>query len=476
MDKGGVIIFTSIFKKLLVTYLAVIVAVIATLSLVLSVLYTLYAFNEKKTSLLSAAFEVNQSAKDWENRKITQNELSYQLDSLGSVTNSKIYIVRVSKEDLKHPETLGIGENLKESYLLGDLSGILGGNTVFRNKQYSKEFDMYVVFTGVPWRTDKGIEGAILLYSPVNRITKTIADLNLTIWLIAAVFLVISAVVIYLISMRISRPIKKMGEAALKLASGEAVGDIEIKSRDEIGKLAGTFNYMRRQLIQSENVRREFIANVSHDLRTPLTSLNGFLEGMRDGIVKPEDYGRYLGIMQDEVNRLMRMTGDILNLSKIQSGAVRLNKETLSAKDIVEQVTESLQALAAEKEIGLSAEFEGAATVYADPDKLKQILINIVENAIKYTDRNGKVAVRVIGLKDKTQFSVQDTGIGIPEEELPFIFDKFYRVDKSRPSTQGGTGLGLNIAKSLVELHGGRIGAKSEPGRGTEILFELPKS
>ena len=465
--------FKSIFKTLLVTYLTIFIVVIATLSLILSILYGRYIFGEKRTSLENAAFKINLIANDYGKNKISLAELESSLDSMGFITDSKIYLVNLDRQALDSTQTLKIGEGLEENYILDDLKIVLEGKSVFRQNQYSDKFDMYMVFTGVPWKTDREIEGAILLFSPVNHVKDNITRINLVIWLIALFFIILSSIIIYFNSLRISQPVKEIEKAAISIAAGESTKDLPVISRDEIGNLSRTFNYMKNKLLETEKMRKEFIANVSHDLRTPLTSINGFVEGMLDGIAKPEDYKKYLTIIQSETNRLMRLTSDILQLAKIQSGSPAIFKENLNACEIANSVIESIRSLSDEKGIVLSLKCDDLIFVKADRDKLKQILINIIGNAVQYSPDGGKVSVKIEELDSKIRFSISDNGVGISADDLPFIFEKFYRVDKSRQASKGGTGLGLNIAKILVELHEGTIWASSEPGKGTEIVFEL---
>lgn len=469
--------FKSIFVKLLVTYLAIIISVIAVLSLFISMAYSWYVFDQKQQELEKTGYYVNELVNKLERKEISQTELNSSLDSMGYISDSSIYAIRIDKKALENPKSIQLGENLEESYLFSDLQKILNGENVFRKKQYSQKFDMYVVFSGIPWKTNSGISGAILLFSPISQISSNITKLNLVIWIMALVLIILSAIVIYFNSLRISKPIKQMEIAAGKLASGERSDDlVVVNSADEIGKLAKSFNYMKQQLVGIEKMRSEFIANVSHDMRTPLTSINGFVSGMLDGIVKPEDYNKYLTIIKDETLRLTKLTNDILHLAKIQSGSIRLFRENLIVKTILDSVISSTRALVEKKSIELALECDNTITVYADSDKLKQILINIIDNAVKYTRYGGEIGINV-SLRYKpsvTEFRIRDTGIGIPAEELPLIFEKFYRVDKSR-SSPGGTGLGLNITRSLIELHGGKIWVISELGAGTEIIFELPQ-
>lgn len=465
--------FKSIFVKLLVTYLAIIISFIAVLSLLISVVYNWYVFDQKQKELEKTGYYVSELVNKLERKEISQLELNHSLDSMGYISDSMIYALRIDKKTLENPKNLQLGEDLEENYLLSDLQTILNGESVFRKKQYSQKFDMYVVFSGVPWKTSSGISGAILLFSPISEINSNIAKLNLVIWVMSIALILLSALVIYYNSLRISKPIKQMELAAVRLASGENSEDLIVKSTDEIGTLAKSFNYMKQQLASTEKMRSEFIASVSHDMRTPLTSINGFVSGMLDGIVKPEDYNKYLAIIKEETLRLTRLTNDILQLAKLQSGSLRLNRENLMVTEILNFGINSTKVLMEEKSIHLNLECPKATKVYADKDKLKQILINILENAVKYTDTGGEIVISVNAKPSSTEFRVRDTGIGISPEDLPQIFEKFFRVDKSR-SSPGGTGLGLNIAKSLIELHEGKIWAVSTLGAGTEIIFELP--
>ncbi|MDR3543958.1 MAG: HAMP domain-containing sensor histidine kinase [Desulfosporosinus sp.] len=466
--------FKSIFRKLLVTYFAIIISVIAVLSLCLSIVYNWYVFDQKQKELEKTGHYVSELVNKLESKEISQASLDASLDSMGYISDSMIYAIRIDKKALANPKSIQLDKDLEESNLLSDLQKILNGENVFRKRQYFQKFDMYVVFSGVPWKTNSGIAGAILLFSPISQINSNIAKLNLLIWIMALALILLSALVIYFNSLRISKPIKQMEMAASKLASGEYSNDLVVKSADEIGKLAKSFNYMKQQLASTEKMRSEFIASVSHDMRTPLTSINGFVSGMLDGIVKPEDYNKYLAIIKDETLRLTKLTNDILQLAKIQSGSLKLFKEKLLVKEILDPVISSTRAFMEEKSISFTLECDNSLMVSADSDKLKQILINIIDNAVKYTGYGGKISIKVKSEQSVTEFRIKDTGIGISAEELPLIFEKFFRIDKSR-SSPGGTGLGLNIAKSLIELHDGKIWAMSELGAGTEIIFELPQ-
>ncbi len=466
--------FKTIFNKLLITYLIIIIVIISSLSFILSYAYRISIFNEKEESLNFVASKVQKVANEYNDGELSRKELEAYLNSLGYITDSSIYILRLNRNDLENSENLQEVNEFIGGSLIDDLDNVLQDNIVFRKEVYSEALDTFVVFLGVPLKINSEIQGTILIFSSVSQITSSVTGMNLIIWGIAFIALVLSTIFIYINSLRISRPIKIIDDAAKRIASGENTKDIIVTSQDEIGQLALTFNYMKNKLAEIENMRREFIANVSHDLKTPLTSINGFIEAMIDGVIEPENYDESLQIIQEETFRLMKMTNDILELSKIQSGALKLSREHLLVKYLLENIINSTFMGAKHKEVSIELNCQEEAKVYADRDRLKQILINLINNSIKYSSERVCIKIDVANKNESVEFRIKDNGIGIDQDKLKFIFEKFYRADKSRHSKTGGTGLGLSIVKNLIELHGGIIYAESEAGKGTEVIFTIP--
>lgn len=466
--------FKSIFSRLMLTYLILITVVIGIVSIVLTIGYSRYIFNGKEQEQLKSAKKVNRLVTSYLGGIITKQELDSSINAIGYVTDSSIYVIRAGLKSIQNKKDIKIGEGLDESFLINDLKQILNNKTVFHRNQYSSKFDMYVAFTGFPLKDENEIKGAILIFSPINEINRETAKINKIIWTSALILILISGILIYFISKKISKPIIQMTAAAEKLADGEKIEDINADSHDEIGKLADTFNTMHHQLYLTEKVRQEFIANVSHDLRTPLTSINGYVLGMIDGLIKPENYPKYLANMKEEINRLIKLSGNILEVAKIQGGAVKLNITDIKVDDEIRNVIQSMQILADEKKIQIILECPEDLRINADLDRFKQILLNLLSNAVKYSGEGSKVEINAFLEEGAVRFAVKDNGPGISEENVKFIFDKFYRGDKSRQN-DGGTGLGLNIAKGLAELHGGRIWVESEVGKGTTFSFTMPQ-
>ena len=275
-----------------------------------------------------------------------------------------------------------------------------------------------------------------------------------------------------IISKVISRPIVKINQAAKALAQSNYDIHFEESGYREISELASTLNYAAKELSTVEALRRELIANISHDLRTPLTLITGYSEVMRDipNEYKPEN----VQIIIDEAMRLSNIVNDMLDLSKLQSGTQELNCERFSLTSTLGMIVNRFVKLTEAKGYKISYKFEGEAVVYADELRISQVIYNLLSNAINYTgkDKTVKVTQNVAG--NRARVEVADTGEGIAEDKLPYIWDRYYKVDKSHKRATVGTGLGLSIVKAVLDMHGATYGVNSTVGQGSVFWFELP--
>jgi signal transduction histidine kinase len=273
----------------------------------------------------------------------------------------------------------------------------------------------------------------------------------------------------------VTRPLAHMAEAARRIANGHYDQRVQYRAHDEIGDFSQAFNEMAAKLETTEKLRSELLATIAHELRTPLTTIQGYMEGLIDGVI-PEEPQTY-EMVRGEAGRLSRLVGDIQRLSRLEAGAEHFEPQSVEVAAALQRAAESVRPLFEEKDLRLALESpEGLPKVWADPDKLHQVLLNLLTNAYRYTPDGGSVVVHAREDADAVIFSVTDTGIGIPEDDLPHIFERFYRVDKSRSSGSGGSGIGLAVTKSLVEQSGGAVSARSVPGEGTTVSFTLPKA
>jgi signal transduction histidine kinase len=285
----------------------------------------------------------------------------------------------------------------------------------------------------------------------------------------------VALAVTLILSRRILSPIKALTGAARRLGQGDFSQRLELKDRGEVGELARAFNSMASDLERAEQLRRNMVADVAHELRTPISNIRGYLEAVNDGLMKAD--ARAIQSLNEESNRLSRLVDELQELSLAEAGELKLQCQTEDISRLIDQAIAAVQAQAAAKGVSVSTDLgEELPPVSIDSQRMAQVLHNLLDNAIAHTDRGDSVTVSAVRKDDGVEVAVTDTGEGIPAEDLPNIFERFYRVDKSRTRATGGSGLGLTIAKRLVEAHGGSIEVRSEPGKGSRFTFTLPVS
>jgi signal transduction histidine kinase len=292
--------------------------------------------------------------------------------------------------------------------------------------------------------------------------------------------LLVAAAASYLISRQVVAPVTEMKNASRRIAEGHydervrVAGDISRNGQDELGQLALDFNQMANRLEMTETLRGQLIADVAHELRTPLTTIKGSLEGLIDGLL-PAETDTYQQIYR-EADRLALLVNDLQELSRVEAGAFDLNSHSFSVYTLVERVVQLIDRQFEDKGVSLIVDVpKYLPDVLADEDRLSQVLLNLLGNALQYTPSGGKVTILASKQGEEIHIAISDTGIGIPTDHLPHIFTRFYRVDKSRSRVGGGSGIGLTIARYLVEAHGGRMWAFSQgPGEGSTFIFSLP--
>ena len=468
--------FNSIFQKLLFTYAAIIIMVVILLAALLTFFFKVYFFEQKQAQLLAVGRQVEELVRDYNVKKKDRDDLLQAVNALGGVTDSRIYVLIDRKLAGVRSLDGRFQDSQEETWLLEDIKRIMDGETIIRKKEFSNQLNMYVVFVGMPIFINNAPNGVTLLFSPVDQVNKTLDKVYRIIWSTALASLALAALIVYILSRRLAKPIENIRKAAARIAEGIYHGDVEPVGNDEAAQLTRTFNYMQSRLIQVEEMRKDLIANVSHELRTPLTTVRGFIQGILDGVIGPAEQEKYLRRAYAETGRLNRLTNDLLQLARLQAGSVKLNRELVDAGEVIRETAEEMQLLAGQRNVSLCCENTGSAALWADRDKLKQISLNLIHNAVNYSRAGGEVRVRAWIEDGRLLFQVEDNGSGIPAEQLEHIFEKYHRVKNSGGGWEHGTGLGLSIVKQLVELHGGSIKVRSSVGCGTEIAVEIPCS
>ena len=284
---------------------------------------------------------------------------------------------------------------------------------------------------------------------------------------------VVALILTFVLSRRILSPVKALTKSSRKLGKGDFSQRVNVDDRGEVGELAESFNAMAGDLEHNEQLRRNMVADVAHELRTPLTNLTGYLEAIRDGVIESD--AETIRSLSEEGATLSRLINDLQELSLADAGELKLAYQPEDISALIKEAVAAVRTKANAKKIKLSAELSaGLPQINIDSQRIKQVLNNLLANAIAHTDRKGIITVTAQQKSNEIITSITDTGEGISAEDLPNIFERFYRVDKSRTRSTGGSGLGLTIAKRLVEAHGGKIWAESEPDKGSTFSFTLP--
>ena len=319
------------------------------------------------------------------------------------------------------------------------------------------------------------LTGVLVYISQVQEIYESLRDIQLKmlVWLIVVL---VSVLLMNILVLRtITRPIGELSEGISRMSRGDLSARVNVRGRNEFSELAAAFNSMSERLEQLDKTRSQFVSNASHELKTPLSTMKILIETLL--YQDPIDQGmtkEFLTDVNKEIDRLNRIVSDLLTLVKIDSGSTQLNRTEVNIGDLLQEQVRRLSPLARENGIELDCAVKDSLEVSGDMLKLQQVIYNVIDNAIKYTGRGGEVHCSLARTGRKAVIRVADTGVGIPEEDLPHIFDRFYRVDKARSRETGGTGLGLSIVKQTLQMHGGDISAKSTFGKGSTFTIELP--
>lgn len=306
----------------------------------------------------------------------------------------------------------------------------------------------------------------------VSRLLSTVVKLYLVSAMIPLILMFLS---IYAMTYRLTKPLKSMSQASKAMAKGDFSKRIPVMSDDEIGELSMSFNMMTNSLAQLEGMRKSFVANVSHELKTPMTTIGGFIDGILDGTIPKDKQDYYLNIVSDEVKRLTRLVNSMLSMSKLESGEFALKPELFDLGELLVNIVLSQEQRIEKSQleiIGLD-EMESVC-VNADKDLIHQVIYNLVDNAIKFNQPNGSIK---FGLKTEGKFAVftiTNTGKGIPQKDLPHIFERFYKGDKARSGVKNSTGLGLYIVKTIINSHAGTIRVSAKENEATSFIVTLP--
>lgn len=321
----------------------------------------------------------------------------------------------------------------------------------------------------------ESFNGALGIISPVESAMDAVDQIQSLLILAGVGALFIAVGITYILSRRLSQPLLQMENAARRMAKGDLDVRVDVISDDETGSLARTINELGDELKRYRDTRSEFFANISHELRTPITYLEGYTQVLADGLVESEvEKSKYLLIIHQEAHRMKGLVDDLFELSKMEEGKISFNKEWLDLTEALQHVLYKIGPSISEKGLILEQDFmKGVPYVLGDGNRMEQVFFNLLNNAVRYTMK-GFIRVNISSDNTYVIITITDSGLGIPKDELPFVFERFYRVEKSRSREFGGTGLGLAIVKKLVELQDGHIEIESVVDHGTTFIIKFP--
>lgn len=403
--------------------------------------------------------------------------VQWKIDEIRENYQAEIWLVNVNGSAL----VVGSAEyadQINDARAVEQIWHVLRGQEI-RVQGLFEELGSGVVTIGVPWYGNgtfgNQVMGAVLMHISVDSLKVDYTDLIRYAAFAAVVALIVGTLLAWFIAHSQLRPLKEINDAVTAFAGGDFERRVEIRGESEMSQLAGSFNQMAEQLSTLDQSRKSFVANVSHELRSPMTCIQGYVQGMLDGTIGDEERPKYLNIVLSETKRLTKLVGDLLDLSRIESGKIPLNLTVFAIDELILSVLFRYEQKIEDKRIDVDISFkEQPCYVRADVDRITQVVSNLVDNAVKFTREGGQLAVWTQIADGQTTVTVRNEGTGIPAEDLPFIFDRFYKVDKAHTSGMG-TGLGLSIVRKILEQHGQGITAHSS-GSMTTFVFTLERA
>ncbi|WP_256941143.1 cell wall metabolism sensor histidine kinase WalK [Bacillus sp. EAC] len=353
-----------------------------------------------------------------------------------------------------------------------DRETLLKGKTITKTG-FEEKFKRQIIGVVVPVVKGEKLEGIVYLHLPLRSITELIQQSKWILLISTLIFAFVVLVIGRRIIKQMIKPLSRMEQISYKMANGDYTERIKYNSGDEVGKLASAFNSMSESLQKEDENRKEFLANVSHELRTPLSYVKGYSEAILDGVVKPPQQLKYVGIIRKEAGRMQRLVRDLLDLATLDAKQLPLNKEPNVIAQLIEDTLETYTQSLNRNEIKIVRDIDETIIANVDPDRFQQVIHNLIDNSIRYTP-NGKSIFISLSQNKKVILEIIDEGKGVPNEEITSLGERFYRVDKARSRNEGGTGLGLAIVKQIIDQHNGEIRFSNYEGKGLRVIISLP--
>lgn len=470
---------TSIYIKFIFIYIAVAVLSFVFVTQGTSYMIMKHLITEKADTLYREATLLSTDyARDYY-RSLTASSpetVQSHFNTIAPYLDSDIWMI-----DIDGKVILESGIKPKDSsgnpHILENFDPTSFGTSYYMTGDFFGEFDREMLSVITPINYNYRVRGYLVIHTEMSSLTEEKEYLLNIMYITLAVLLILALISLLIVGFIIYYPLKKITRAASEYAAGNLTYQIEIDTEDEFGHLADSMNYMARELNEMEEYERKFVANISHDFRSPLTSIKGYVEAMLDGTIPVELQEKYFHIVLFETDRLKKLTEELLTLNSFGSKRGMLDITSFDINAVIKNTAASFEGQCRQHKISIELLFESRQqNVRADMGKIQQVLYNLLDNAIKFSNDHSSIEVETTVKHEKVFVSVKDHGIGIPKDSQKKIWERFYKIDTSRGKDKRGTGLGLSIVKEIIQAHEEYINVISTEGVGTEFIFSLPKA
>ena len=414
----------------------------------------------------------NSYASDLYNNTTSLETVKKQMDALDSYMDATIWIMNPSGRILVDSRSPLDVEN---QVVVEDFDPTVTGSSYYTVGTFFGMFEEDMLSVFAPITSDFKIKGYVVILLPIAAIESSASSLLSISYLLLLILFLLSLIILIFFTEMVYIPLRKITHATEQYALGNLHYQLSVDSEDEIGYLAASLSYMAEELAQGEDNQKKLVANISHDFRSPLTSIRGYLEAMLDGTIPPDMHEKYLQIVLNETERLTKLTNSLLTLNNLNIKGMVLEKTEFDLNQVIKDTTATFEGTCRQKLIAIELILTGEEMlVYADMSKIQQVLYNLLDNAIKFSHNDSIIKIETTLKHNKIFVSVKDNGIGIPKDSLKMIWDRFYKSDASRGKDKKGTGLGLSITREIIRAHNENINVISTEGVGTEFVFTLP--
>ena len=465
----------TLYFKFILAYVILAVLGFLTISTVGSSLIQNHILNNEGESLYKEAISIAsyQATADYTDTKEVEETYNY-LKTLSTYQDSRIMILNPYGVPLIDT---GISYQSGNTVVLDNFDPAALGTGYYETGDFYHYFDQEMVNSMIPITNDLKTKGYVSIHIPMSKIIEKRETILGPVYIIFVILFAFSLLILALFSFSVYRPLKKITVGANEYAAGNLKHNIPVNTDDEMGYLATTLNYMSDELDKLGDYQRKFVANVSHDFRSPLTSIKGYVEAIMDGTIPPEMQSRYLQIVVDETERLEKLTKSLLTLDKLDSRGRPIHMANFDINKTIKNTAATFEGICRTKMLTIELHLESEKLfVNADKEQIQQVLYNLIDNAVKFSNNESVIKVETTEKHGTVFVSVKDTGQGIPKASLNKIWERFYKLDSSRGRDRKGTGLGLSIVKEIITAHNQNINVISTEGVGTEFIFTLEKA